>query len=75
MARSHSCTWYRHWDRLTSSQLQARQYWEMENSKYTVSLGMPAGRARLNEFSMVAMVTILENDDPYKVFEIVTMDG
>ena len=41
---------------------------------YTVSLGMPDGGARLSESAMVAMVTILENDNPYGVFEIVTMD-
>ena len=45
------------------------------NEAYTVSLGTPEGGARLNEPAMVAMVTILENDDPYGVFEIVTIDG
>ena len=45
------------------------------NETYSVSLGTPEGGARLNESAIVAMVTILENDDSYGVFEIVTMDG
>ena len=45
------------------------------NETYTVSLGMPMGGASLNESFKVATVTILENDNPYGVFEIVTMNG
>lgn len=45
------------------------------NVTYNVTLGMPTGGASLNESFKVAMVTILENDYPYGVFEIVTANG